>query len=179
MPLTTAQIIQIAKISQYLSANDIAKGSLFGPRKIPITPQVLYMERKAVEWLYNLDSSDSSLTLTSNYLFSLCRGYNLQAQNILNSSGGGGGGGSVTPVTPSTAPTPYQFLVDGSSFIANGESSKTITAFIGFNLLFSRGGIPQSTINTESSYYSWNRTTGEFTCSPAATTGELFQLFAI
>lgn len=74
MPLTVQQIINIAKISQYLAQIDIAKGSMFGRRISPGTPLVLYNERKAVEWLYSLDPSDDSLTLTSNYLYSLCRG---------------------------------------------------------------------------------------------------------
>lgn len=174
MAYTVQQIINIAKISQYLAANDISKGSLFGKRKIPITPQVLYMERKAVEWMYGIDSTDDSLTMTANYLYSLCRGYNLQASSI------SGTGGSVSPVTPAQAPAPYQFLVAASgNIINNGESSVTISSFIGFNLLFARGGIPQSTVSTESSYYSWNKTTGLFTVSPAAITGELFQIYAI
>ncbi len=37
----------------------------------------------------------ASLTLTSNYLYSLCRGYNLRAQAII-----GNGGGSVSPINP-------------------------------------------------------------------------------
>lgn len=37
----------------------------------------------------------ASLTLTANYLYSLCRGYNLRAQAIVN-----GGGGSVSPINP-------------------------------------------------------------------------------
>jgi hypothetical protein len=43
-----------------------------------------------------------SLVATSNYLFSLCRGYNLQAQNIINV----GGGGSVSPVAPTSTVFP-------------------------------------------------------------------------
>ena len=111
MPLTTLQIINIAKVSQYLAQNDVAKGNLFSPRKIPITPQILYAERKAVEWLYNLDPTNSTLTLTGNYLYSLCRGYNLQAQNIINT----GGGGSVSPVTP-TAPNIFPLYLKSSDF---------------------------------------------------------------
>ena len=176
MSYTVPQIITIAKISQYLAKLDAAKGNLFGKRIAPNTAQILYMERKAVQWLYDLDSADDTLTLTSNYLFSLCRGYNLKAASIMNA----GSGGSISPVTPSTAPTPYQFIVAASgNLLNNGESSVTISSFIGFNLLFSRNGIPQSTISTEASYYSWGRETGGFTCSPAVLTGELIQIFAI
>jgi len=172
---TVSQIINIAKISQYLSKIDVAKGSLFGQRIAPNTPQILYAERKAVEWLYDLDPADSSLTLTANYLYSLCRGYNLQASNI------SGGGGSVSPITPvSPVPSPYQFIVASSGNVINtGEASATLTAFIGYNLLFSRGGIPQSTVTTEPSYYSWDKVSGLFTISPDAIAGELFQIYAI
>jgi len=178
MSLSVSQIITVAKISQYLADDDVAKGSLFGKRIAATTGKILYMERKAVEWLYDLDPTDTSLTLTANYLLSLCRGYNLKAASI------SGSGGSVSPIVPvptpsDDTPAPYQFLVDESSFIINGESSKTITLFIGFQVLFSRNGVPQSTVTSESSYYTWNRTTGEFFVSPSANTGELFQIFAI
>lgn len=174
MPLTVQQIINIAKISEYLATVNTAKGTMFGPRLSPTSPVVLYCERKAVEWLYNLDPTADSLTLTSNYLYSLCRGYNLQAQGI------SGSGGNVSPVNPANAPSPLQFIVaaSGTTFI-DGQSSAVLTSFIGFNLLFARGGIPQSTVDTEPSYYSWNRTTGVFSVSPMAFSGELFQIYPI
>jgi len=172
--MTVPQIIQIAKISQYLAADDASKGVLFGARKAPETAKVLYMERKAVEFLYDLDPTDTSLVLTANYLYSLCRGYNLKAMSIT------GGGGSIAPVNPSTQPLPLQFIVaaSGTTFI-DGQSSVVLTSYIGYNLLFSRGGIPQSTVTSESSYYSWNRNTGLLTISPAANLSELFQIYPV
>jgi len=95
--MTVSQIINIAKISEYLSQVDVAKGVLYGQRVTPLTPKILYTERTAVEWMYNLDPANSTLTLTANYLYSLCRGYNLRAQYILNNGSGGGG---VSPVVP-------------------------------------------------------------------------------
>jgi len=174
MPLTVPQIIEIAKISQFLSQIDVAKGSLFGKRIAPSTPIVLYCERKAVEWLYNLDPNDSTLTLTANYLYSLCRGYNLKAQSIT------GGGGSVVPPVPPSQPLPLQFIVaaSGTTFI-DGQSSVTLTSFIGYNLLFSRNGIPQSTVAGQPSLYTWNRSTGLMTISPAAVLDELFQIYPV
>ena len=77
MALAVSDIIAIARISQYLSQDDALKGSLFGARVAPKTPLVLYCERKAVEWMYDLDPADDTLRLTANYLYSLCRGYNL------------------------------------------------------------------------------------------------------
>ena len=138
MALTVAQILDIAKISQFLALNDVQKGSLFSPRVAPMTPQILYLERKAVEWMYNLDPGNSSLPQTSAYLYSLCRGYNLQAQQI------SGTAGSISPVQPSQIPNPYDFEVSASSFIADGQSTVTISAFIGFNVLFVRNGTPRS-----------------------------------
>jgi hypothetical protein len=82
------QIINIAKASLYLASNDVQKGYLYSPRVIPESPKMIYMELKAVEWMYNLDPANSSLTGTANYLYSICRGYNLEAQTIV--SGGGG-----------------------------------------------------------------------------------------
>lgn len=173
MPLTVAQIIDIAKISQYLAQNDVQKGSLFSAPVAPMTPQILYLERKAVEWMYNLDPSNTSLVQTSQYLYSLCRGYNLQAQQI------SGTAGTISPVIPSQIPNPYDFEVTASSLIADGQSTVTIPAFIGFNVLLVRNGIPQSTLNLGGSYYSWVKSTGVLTISPAAFLGEQIQIYPV
>jgi hypothetical protein len=82
------EIINIAKASLYLSAIDVQKGYLYSPRTIPESTKMIYMELKAVEWMYNLDPNNSSLTQTANYLYSICRGYNLQAQSIINGTSG-------------------------------------------------------------------------------------------
>jgi hypothetical protein len=173
MPLTVAQIIDIGKISQYLAQNDVLKGNLFSPPVARTTPQILYLERKAVEWMYNIDPANTSLVQTSQYLYSLCRGYNLQAQQI------SGTAGAISPVVPAQIPNPYDFEVTASSLIADGQSTVTLNAFIGFNVLFVRNGIPQSTINTGGSYYSWVKATGVFTISPAAVLGESFAIYPI
>lgn len=174
MALTVADILNIAKISQYIATIDIQNGSIFGRRIVPETPQILYNERKAVEWLYNLNPNASSLVETSNYLYSLCRGYNLQAQQIA------GTGGTISPVVPSQIPSPYDFIVSATSIVPTGAVNATISAFIGFNLLFVRNGIPQSTLNVGgNSYYSWNKNLGLLTISPAAIAGEQFQLYPL
>jgi hypothetical protein len=86
--LTVEQKIEIAKVSQYLSTCDIERLGLFGggiPRNLP---RQLYCVRKNVEWLYELDDEDDTLTHTSNYLLSLC--YKVaEAQYILSISSGG------------------------------------------------------------------------------------------
>ena len=85
---------------------------------------------------------------------------------------------SFSDTSVSTAPTPIEFLVSDTSFIPNGNSSVTITAFIGYNLFFIRAHTPQSTVNEGGDYYSWDKDTGAFTCYDAAFTGQLFQLYA-
>jgi hypothetical protein len=174
MPLTVANILDIAKISQYIATIDIERGKISGRRVVPETPQILSNEIFGIEYLYNIDPADTSLTETSNYLYSLCRGYNLQAQQI------SGTAGTISPVNPSQIPNPYDFEVTASSIVPAGATSATLSAFIGFNLLFVRNGIPQSTLNIGgNSYYSWNKNLGLLTISPAAIAGEQFALYPI
>lgn len=174
MPLTITQILDIAKISQYIATIDIESGKSYGKRIVPETPQILYNERKAVEYWYNLSPNDPSLIETSNYLYSLCRGYNLQAQQIA------GTGGVITPVIPSQIPNPLIFEVSPTTVVPSGATSAIITGFIGFNVLFVRNGIPQSTLNINGdSYFSWNKNLGLLTIHPAAITGEVFQIYPI
>lgn len=174
--ISIADTIEIGDASVYLSGNDNAKGSLFGSRLAsPISPVSIAVATDALRWGYEGDSTDDTLRGTANYLLWLCGKYGLQAQNIIS----GSGGGTVVPVAPSNQPLPLQFIVSGSSPIVTGDSSLVINSFIGFNLLFTRGGIAQSNVTTESSYYTWDKNTGTFTCSPAAQAGELFQLYAI
>jgi hypothetical protein len=109
----------------------------------------------------------------ANYLYWLCGQFALEGQYIIT----GVGGGSVVPINPSSTPTPLDFEVTPSSFISEGQSIASIPNFIGYNLLFVRNNVPQSIVDLGGSYYSWNKTTGTFTCYPAAAAGELFQLY--
>lgn len=119
-----------------------------------------------------VSADDLGIDATSNYLNALCGKYGLEAAYLISP------GGILSGITsPSAVPNPIEFLVSGSSLIANGGSSVTISSFIGFNLLFIRNGISQSTINNGGSYFTYDKTTGVFNCFPAATTDELFQLY--
>lgn len=86
---TIPDIIEIAKVSGYLAADDVAKGSLFSPRIDPALPKKLYMERKAVEWMYGQDVTYDTLRATSNYLYALCGLYAIRAAYIISQGGGG------------------------------------------------------------------------------------------
>lgn len=102
MALTTPQIISIAKISEYLSANEIGRGSLFGKKLDERHPRLLYTERKSLEWMYSNEPTDDSLLEVGNYVYALCGKYGLQAQKILELTGGGqvvlGGRTNIYPI---------------------------------------------------------------------------------
>lgn len=170
---TVQQIINIACVSEYLAANDIAKGGTFGGGIDIQLPRKLYCVRKAVQARYNESNSDSTLTATSNYLYALCAPYNGQAAVISGSTSGG----NVSPINPNASPTPYDFAVTDSSFIANGISSINISAFKGYNILFIRNNIPQSQTDTGGTFFTWNKATGDFSVTGAAATDELFQIY--
>lgn len=167
--MTVPEIIDIAKASQFLAANDIARKGVFFGGIDPKLPRKIYMARKNVEYVYDLDSSDSTLPATSSYLLALCGGvYGLRARHMT------GGGGSVSPVgpPPSTLPQPYYFIVSPTSFIPGGSGSVVIDDFAGYNVMFVRGVVPQSQVNNGASYFSWNRTTKLFQMFPDAVDGE-------
>lgn len=171
---TPVDTIQYTKGSQYLASKAVQRGSLFGKSVNTNLPTVLAVEGYILSWLYDIDSSNTALQSLANYCWGLDGSFGLTAQGIIS-----GGGGSVTPGTPTVLPAPYQFEVDASSFMVTGQSTKTISTFIGRNLLFIRNGITQSTVNTGGTYYSWDSSSGIFTCYGAASEAELFQLFAV
>lgn len=90
---TIPQIINIAKMSQILANAAAANGALFGSPVDPMLGIKLYVIRKDVETVYNLDSNYSGLQETSIYLLGLC---NLAASAFIVS-----GGGTVIPNQPS------------------------------------------------------------------------------
>lgn len=116
------------------------------------------------------------LVATSNYLYSLCAPYNLQAINILTQ----GGGGSISPIVPPFVNIPpIEFIVSDSSPIANGGNSLYIPQYKGYNIIFNRGGVPQTqVVQSDNSYFSWNPVTAMFYCFGNAVTSELFSINA-
>jgi len=112
MAYTIEEKINIAKICQYLCADEIRKGSLSGAKLNPNLPQILYVERKSVEWAYDQDTNDPTLIGTSNYLYSLCNNA-LKAVQILNL---GGGGQVVDPNNPNNDNAPYLIPVYPGDF---------------------------------------------------------------
>ena len=178
-PFTVAQIIDIAKISQFLAANDVERqGALYG-KLDPVLSRMLYIERRAVEWKYDFEQdNETDLIHTASYLYDLCGRYGLEAQQILLN--GGGALADVVTQVGTTTPTPIEFEVGvGSNILSDGENSVIISSFIGYNLIFCRNEYTESQVNRGGSYYTWNKATGSFSCYPAAQNGELFQFYPI
>lgn len=161
---TIPEIIEFGEVSTYLAPNYVSTQSLFGGSVIkPVPPIQIAMVTDGLTWGYDGGGqSNQSLRSTGNYAYWLYGRFGLQAQNIVN----GPGGGSVIPVGPTTdLPNPLDFIVGASSFIATGESTVNIPAFIGYNVSFDRNGQPQYTTNPGdgSTCFLWNRVTGDFT----------------
>lgn len=162
--MTVAEIIDIAKNSQWLSLNAINSAGLDGGGEDLRLPRKLYMIRKNVEWLYNQDPDDSTLTATSNYLLALCGRYRFAAERLVIP------GGSVSPISPAQPIDDLDFIVSAISYIATGESAVTFDGtdglpdLRGYNIDFFRSGQPMYTTPQAGGavYYSWNSVTGLF-----------------
>jgi len=171
---TIASIVSIYPIAQYLATVDINKRGLYGGGVDLQLPEKIRNIGMSVERIYNDDPTDTTLTSTANYLYALMGKYGMQAQAVT------GIAGSVAGIISNVqSPLPLDFEVTASSIIADGENTKTFTAFIGCNIEFTRGGITQNTTNIGGSYYTWNKVTGEFFCYPNASLTELFRIVPV
>jgi hypothetical protein len=80
---TIAQIIDIAKISQVLAANNVGGDiSKFGKAPDTSIHTKIYMERKAVEFLYDFHPAESYTRRAADYLYALCFPFNKEAEKI-------------------------------------------------------------------------------------------------
>ncbi len=171
---TIASIVSIYPVAQYLATIDIKKKGLYGGGVDLQLPEKIRNIGMSVERIYNDDPTDTTLTSTANYLYALMGKYGMQAQAVT------GIAGSVAGIISNVqSPLPLDFEVTASSIIADGENTKTFTAFIGCNIEFTRGGITQNTTNIGGSYYTWNKVTGEFFCYPNASLTELFRIVPV
>ncbi len=178
---TVEETIVYGDVSVGLCANYQGEGVLWGSRVTPpASPMTIAIVTDALRWA-NEANEDGTIVVPEtevrnirNYLLWLIGMFGMEAKRIIS----GGGGGTVVPIAGST-PSPIQFVVSASSYIPTGDSTKTISSFIGYNLLFTRNGIPQSDVTSQPTYYEWNKTTGAFSINIAAQESELFQLYAI
>jgi hypothetical protein len=172
--LSPGQVIEIADLSVSLAANYQAEGSLYGPRKATSAPQTIAIVADALRWNFDAFDDAESVAGVTNYLYWICGKFALEAQNMVY---GPGGGVVVLPNPLPETPNPIEFEVSVASLIIPGSVVANITEYIGYNLLFVRNNVPQSIINVGGSYFSWNKSIGELTFSPAAEAGEVFQFY--
>lgn len=188
--LSVDDIIDVGRVSTYLSANYTAKKSLFGGSLVKPQPpvQIAYIT-DALNWgVEGGAETDDENRQMANYLYWLCGMFQLQAQYIIN----GAGGGSVVP-TPSggASVNDLDFIVSASTIIATGESSIYFDGtsgnpdFRGLNVNFARGaGVQYTTPDPDGTpYYAWNKVTGFFqllstdvNVDPSAQAGERFRI---
>lgn len=82
-------IVEYAKISQYLSADAIAKGTVFSNGNLnPMLPEQLNIVWTSLQHLIDTDPTNTNITGTKNFLQSLCGPFALQASAIVGNSGG-------------------------------------------------------------------------------------------
>lgn len=167
-------IIKNGDVSIYLSAiynveTPYFSGGSLGKPKDPI---MITMVTDALRWGYEGGAQTmETLRGIANYLIWLMGKFGLEASAI------NGNGGSVSPVPPGgLVPSRIDFEVSASSYMVTGQSIAVIAAFIGYNLDFIRNGVPQSTLSSQPSYFSWDKNTGTFNCSPALLETELIAL---
>jgi hypothetical protein len=174
---TVARILSLANVSQYLAANRVDKGGLFGAP--PLDKQLsikIYLVRRILQKVYDYDPNYTGVREVADYLYELIQKFAFKSAAIVDNNTGG----QIAPPTPGsgTQPNDLDFEVTSGSIMADGETTLSIPQFIGYNVDFARGGIMQNTtsLGDGSSYYSWNNVTGIFTIFPAAATGELFRI---
>lgn len=129
MAVPTATYLNIARVSQYLSADGNSKNLLFkGTSTRPAQTTLLNIVRDSVQWLLDTDPDSDELPLQANYMYSLCNPYVAAANAIINS---GATGNIVNPSTGQnvTVQTPFvQFRVgDVGAPMTAGETSLTLS----------------------------------------------------
>jgi hypothetical protein len=174
MALTTLQIINIAKVSQYLADEAASKGSLFTPNIDKMLGQKLYVVRKDLEWLYNLDPTNVDLFPIQTYLYNMC---DARATAIVLAGGSGGSG--VVPGTVTVVPSPIR--ITGANFTSatawDGANSNGITIQSTYTLQVFWNDIPRFLEPSE-----WTRTATGITVNIAgfdATTTNIDSVFYI
>jgi len=172
MALSVQQKIDIANVSSIYTSNELGGGELHGGQIDESLPSFIYSVRQGLQWLYELDPTHEDLEPIGNYLLSICRYSAKAALNIT-------GVATMPAVIIAAAPPRKDFIVSATSYMVTGASSRSIPEFIGYELVFIRGGVSQSTVNTEPTYFSWDKNSGIFICFPALLTDELIALIPV
>lgn len=138
VPIST--YLEIARISQFLAANDIADQSFLRGGSVNANlARLLYLVRKPIQWLFEHDPTNETLNAPTIYLYGLCGRYVAQAEQIIANQS------AVAPVL--TNPT-NQSVTDG----ANASFSTVVTSVLPFTLQWYKDSvlIPGATSSTYS-----------------------------
>jgi hypothetical protein len=144
---TIPEILDIARISQVLSANNVAGDtSGFGNAPDKSIHAKIYMERKAVEFLYEFSPSSEYTRAAADYLYAMCFPFNKEAEKIIENKQ------QAPPVV--TGPSDLT--------VADGETASftiAVTSALSYTIQWYRDGvlIPGATSLT----YSFTATTGD------------------
>ena len=172
--LTVAEKIDIGKTSAYLVGEELDNGDIHSDILNEKQRILLRIVTDTIETQYNIDPSDSTLEKTSNYLLRLCK-FKDKAQEDIAS----GGSGSI-PTTPPSTLNQLNFTVAASgTTLIDGQSSTTISEFIGFNIVVVKNGTGLTQNITAPVRYTWVKSTGLLTVVPAAFLGDEFQITAV
>lgn len=127
MAVQVSTYLNYARVTQYLAADGSSNRLLFqGSDSRVHQSALLFLTRKAINWLNNLDPTNDNLPKMANYMYSLCNPYVTEARRIINS---GDTGNIVNPSTGLnvTIQTPNpQFRVGNPGALMNaGETQIT------------------------------------------------------
>ena len=170
---TTADVIDIAKVSTSLAIRDIALG-----KETDLTlPKKLQMEADILQWVDDANYTGINLVGFTEYVYGMCGGYAYEAEGII-----GTGGIVVNPSSGGSAITIEQY----SKFASSGSTTITFSEAVNKTLLYaSRGGIDVGEIIFSGvptgNQVRWDTNTGTVTVASTVTfgTGEFVRILVI
>ena len=170
---TTADVIDIAKVSTSLVIRDIALG-----KETDLTlPKKLQMEADILQWVDDANYTGINLVGFTEYVYGMCGGYAYEAEGII-----GTGGIVVNPSSGGSAITIEQY----SKFASSGSTTITFSEAVNKTLLYaSRGGIDVGEIIFSGvptgNQVRWDTNTGTLTVASIVTfgTGEFVRILVI
>ena len=170
---TTADVIDIAKVSTSLAIRDIALG-----KETDLTlPKKLQMEADILQWVNDVNYTGINLVGFAEYVYGMCGGYAYEAEGII-----GTGGIVVNPSSGGSAITIQQY----SKFASSGSTTITFSEAVNKTLLYaSRGGIDVGEIIFSGvptgNQVRWDTNTGTLTVASTVPfgTGEFVRILVI
>lgn len=180
MAVPVSTYLNYARVTQYLAADGSSLRSLFqGSDNRIHQSALLFMTRKAINWLNNLDSTNENLPKMANYMYSLCNPYIPAARRIIDA------GNTGTIVNPSTGnnvtiATPFvQFRVgDVGAPMTAGQTTLTLNyaGVVNPSVEITVDGVEMPYAEDESQSYTatYNPTNVEIEFTEGVGNGQLF-----